>query len=217
MKKISFILVIFLLASSFVHGQQGNIFQHRLGPQTEAAFLAVCRRISSRPLLRGNFEQEKFISSLNRSLRSSGNFIISAGQGMVWDTVRPFPSTLTLGKDFIIQSRPGGQKTALSAQGNETFLRLADVISSVFTGNARGLLDNFEVYYLERNSSWEMALIPFDRAINTFANIITMNGDAVIRFIHITEQNNDTISYTLTNHNFPEALNTSENAHFSLP
>ena len=217
MKRIFFFLGIFLLFSGFIYSQQRNIFLHRLGPQTEAAFLATCRRISSRPLMRGTFEQEKFISSLNRSLKSSGNFIIAARLGMVWDTVRPFPSTMTLGKDYIIQSRPGGQRTVLSAQGNETFLRIADVISSVFTGNAQGLTDNFEVYYLERNSSWELGLIPLDRAINAFAGIITMNGDTVIRSIHIIEQNNDTITYILSNHNFPEALNTHENEFFSLP
>ena len=217
MKKIPVFLGMFLFFTGFVYSQQENIFLHRLGPGTEASFLATCRRISSRPFVRGTFEQEKFISSLNRSLKSSGNFIIAAGFGMVWDTVRPFPSTLVLGKDYIIQSRPGGQRNVISAHGNETFIRLADVISTVFTGNARGLIDNFEVYYRERNASWEMALIPLDRAINAFASTIMMTGDTIIRSIHITEQNNDTIKYILSDQNFPETLNANENALFVIP
>lgn len=217
MKRTIIFLGMFFFSTILLYSQQQNIFNHRLSPHTEASFRAACRSISQHPIVRGNFEQEKFISRLNRSLKSSGNFIIAANLGMVWDTVTPFPSTLVLGSDFIIQSRPGGQRTVLSAQGNETFLRMADVISAVFTGNEQGLIDNFEVYYYERGSSWELALIPLDNSINSFANVIVMNGDTVIRSIQITEQNDDTITYTLTNHNFPGALSASEQILFTIP
>jgi outer membrane lipoprotein-sorting protein len=217
MKKTAVFFAIFLFFTGMAYSQQENIFRHPLMPQTEPSFRLTCRRLSERPLIRGTFEQEKIISRLNRSLKSSGNFIIAAGLGMVWNTLNPFPSTLVLGKDFIIQSRPGGQRTVLCAQGNETFLHMADVISTVFTGNAQGLIDNFEVYYYERGASWELALIPLDKALNSFANMITMNGDTVIRSIRITEQNNDSITYILSNHTFPEVLNANENALFSLP
>jgi len=216
MKKNLALIIMFISISGIAHTQQ-DIFQHRLNAQSEASFRTVCQRISARPVVRGIFEQEKIISRLNRSLKSSGNFIIAANQGMVWNTSSPFPSALVLGRDFIIQSRPGGQRTLLSASGNETFLRMAEIINSVFTGNAQGLIENFEVYFLQRGASWEMALIPLDRAINSFANTIIMNGDTVIRFIQITEQNEDVIRYTLTNHTFSEALDANERSLFTLP
>jgi len=196
---------------------QEDVFNRPLTPQTENAFRATCQRLAGHPLIRGSFEQEKHIKRLNRSLRSSGNFIIAAQLGMIWDTLNPFPSTLTLGSDYLIQSRPGGQKTVLSAQGNETFLRMADVISTVFSGNAQGLVDNFEVYYTAAAASWELGLIPLDRAINIFAEKIIMKGDAVIRSIEITEQNGDSIKYTLSGHSFPAELNQNERALFSIP
>jgi len=217
MRKLTVFILIFFMFSGLLHSQQDEIFKHRLNSMTETSFRETCRRLSQHPFVRGNFEQEKTIKRLNRSLKSSGSFIIAASLGMVWDTVNPFPSTLVLGRDFIIQSRPGGQRTSVSAQGNETFLRIAAVISSVFTGNAQGLIDNFEIYYSERGASWEMALIPLDRAINSFANMIIMNGDAVIKSIQITEQNNDTIKYALSNHSFPGALSENENGLFTIP
>jgi hypothetical protein len=196
---------------------QDDIFRHPLGPQTTAAFTTTCSRLAEHPFIRGNFEQEKTLNRLNRSLKSSGNFIIAASLGMVWDTVKPFPSALTLGKDYLIQSRPGGQKIVMNAQGNETFIQMAGILSSLFLGNARGLLDNFEVYFSGGAAAWELGLIPRDKVINTVAERIIMKGDAVIKSIHIFEQNGDSIQYTLSNHSFPAELGVHEQAFFTLP
>jgi len=200
---------------------QEEIFRHPLEPQTMDAFKTTCSRLAEHPVVRGNFEQEKILSRLNRTLKSSGNFIIAAGLGMLWDTVKPFPSTLTLGKDYIIQSRSGGQKTVLSAQGNETFLRMAEVISAIFSGNSRGLMDNFNIYYSPRVAAadyeWELGLIPRDTAIGVFAERIIMKGSAAIRSILIYERNGDSVQYILTNHNYPVELNVNEKNLFLLP
>ena len=216
MRYAAFFLGLFFLFTG-VYAQEENVFHHPLNSRTMDAFMSTCLRLSQRPFLIGNFEQEKTLSRLNRSLKSSGNFIIAAQLGMVWDTVSPFPSTLVLGRDYLVQSRPGGQRTVLSAQGNETFLRMAEVISAVFSGNARSLLDNFEVYFSGAADSWELGLTPLDKAINSFAQRIIMNGDEVIRFIQISEQNGDSVIYILSNHSFPAELNVQEMALFSLP
>jgi len=124
---------------------------------------------------------------------------------------------MTLGKDYIIQSRPGGQKTVLSAQGNETFLRMAEVISAIFSGNSQELMDNFNVYYYGSTASWEMGLSPKNNAIGAFAEKIIIKGDAAIKSIMIYEQNGDTVKYNLSNHNYPAELNVNEKTLFSLP
>jgi len=203
---------------------QEEIFNHPLESQTMDAFKTACSRLAEHPVVRGNFEQEKTLSRLNRTLKSSGNFIIAAGLGLVWDTVKPFPSTLTMGKDYIIQSRSGGQKTVLSAQGNETFLRMAEVISAVFSGNSRGLMDNFNIYYsggaggiVDADASWELGLIPRDAAIGVFVEKIIMKGSTTIRSIQIYEREGDSIQYVMTNHNYPVELNVNEKSLFVLP
>jgi outer membrane lipoprotein-sorting protein len=214
--------LLFLAAGLWAQTPQEEIFRHPLEPQTMNAFIATCSRLAEHPVVQGKFEQEKTLSKLNRSLKSSGNFIIAAGMGMVWDTVKPFPSTLTLGKNYLIQSRPGGQKTILSAQGNETFLSMAEIISAVFSGNSRGLLDNFKVYYSGgagglADAAWELGLSPQNNAIGAFAEKIIMKGDTAIMSIIIYEQNGDTIQYIFSNHRYPAELNDNETAFFSFP
>jgi hypothetical protein len=216
------VLILFLCAAGvWAQTSQEEIFRHPLGPETMDAFKATCSRLAAHPVVRGNFEQEKTLSRLNRSLKSSGNFIIAAGLGMVWDTVKPFASTLALGKNYIIQSRPGGQRNVLSAQGNETFLRMAEVINAVFSGNSQGLIDNFIIYYSGNGggaaAAWELGLSPKDTSIGAFAEKIIMKGDTAIKSIFIYEQNGDTVQYLLSNHNYPAELNVNEKALFALP
>ena len=220
MKHIFYYLLVILFFLPLTAWTQDDVFNYPLRPETSGAFKTVTDRLAEYPITRGRFEQEKILSRLGRSLKSGGNFIITANQGMVWETLNPFPSTLVLGKDYLIQSRPGGQKTALSAEGNETFLRLAEVLSAVFSGNAQGLLDNFDIFFTVKNSAgraWEMGLSPRDRAISSFAAKITMSGDDVIRSIMINEQSGDITKYVLSNHSHPAELNVNEKALFALP
>ena len=215
--KVFLFLLFFLNLSGWAQVSQSDVYSYPLGPQTMDAFRKTSANLAEHPIVRGNFEQEKVLSRLNRSLKSSGNFIIAAGQGMVWETLNPFPSTLALGKDYLVQSRPGGQKSVLSAQGNETFISLAEVLSAVFSGQSQGLLDNFEVYFLEGAADWELGLMPRNRAIASFAQRISMKGDAAIKSITIDEQNGDVIRYLLSNHSYPPELSVDEKSLFLLP
>jgi hypothetical protein len=168
------------------------------------------------PVIKGAFEQTKILSHLNRSLVSRGNFIIADGFGMLWETLSPFPSTMAVGRDFLIQSVPGGAKTKLDAAGNETFLRLAGIISAVFSGDSQKLLDNFDNYFTETEGRWTLGLIPRDQAIRSFSTRIIISGDSVIRGIILYEQNDNRIEYILSRHVLAEALSASERAAFSL-
>jgi len=211
-----FLILLSLSITMQIFAQEDNL-RDRLNPSTLNAFTTTIGQLSKNKIISGNFDQKKYISRLNRTLNSSGNFIIAIELGMVWETLQPFPSALTMGNDFLIQSRPGAQKTVISAQGNETFIRLAEALSSVFSGNISGLLKNFEVDFSGNAADWTLWLQPRDKTVAAFAEKITMKGDTVIRSILIQEQNNDTVTYVLSNHRFPLELNKDELSFFTLP
>ncbi|MDR1505814.1 MAG: outer membrane lipoprotein carrier protein LolA [Treponema sp.] len=215
---MALILGVSLFAPGIAAENPGDapLFRSPLGPGTTETFREVCSRLSFRPFIKGNFRQEKTISRLERSLVSHGKFIIASDQGIVFETLEPFPSTLAVGKDYLIQSRPGGKKTVIDAGGNETFLRLAEVISAVFSGNSQTLTDSFEVFFSGDSGSWEMGLVPRDSAIRSFTEKIYMKGDSAIRHILLNEQNGDTVLYVLSGHSYPGALSADEKALFSF-
>jgi outer membrane lipoprotein-sorting protein len=215
---LCFALLLFFPLSQSLGAQTAaeDVFRFPLNAATRPRFDRVCAALAEHPVIKGTFTQQKTINRLNRSLVSSGNFIITADLGMVWETLSPFPSTLAVGPDYLVQSTPSGVKTRLDAAGNEIFLRLSDTISAVFSGNSRKLLDNFENYFTESNGSWTLGLIPSETSIKTFAARIIMEGDTVIRRITLREQNGDSIRYELSNHSFPQGIDSGEKALFSL-
>jgi hypothetical protein len=228
MKRIGiFMAAAFLLCVPFVAAENtGTAFQDTVFPESvfqfpltnagRARFLTVCAELSKHPVIKGEFEQCKTIKKLNRTMVSSGTFIISAENGVVWDTRKPFPSTMTVGRDFIIQTTPGGTKTTLSARGNETFLRLAEVIRAVFTGDPQTLLSNFDVFFNETGKTWNLGLIAKEPSIKQFAGKICMSGDSTIRSMALFQQNEDTVAYILTRQTFFEVLHPDEQAFFTI-
>jgi hypothetical protein len=217
--------LVFLFLAAALHGQpnEDKIFSplNSLNGKPQARFNAVCAAMAEHTLVKGDFVQTKTISRLGRSLVSKGFFIIDSGLGMVWDTRSPFPSIMAVGRDYIIQSGPDGKKTKLDAAGNETFLRISDTISAVFSGNAKKLADNFEIYFLEEPRSagdtvWTIGLVPRDASIRTFASSIIMTGDSQLRTLVLNEQSGAAVRYELFNHSFPGALSPSEKNLFSL-
>jgi hypothetical protein len=211
--------VLFFSLPGALYAQADNrdVFRFPLGPDTLPRFNEINAVLAAHPLIRGTFRQQKTLSRLNRSLVSEGRFIIARDLGMVWETVKPFPSTTTVGRDYLIQSIPGGRKTKLDAAGNETFLHFSGVISAVFAGDAKKLLENFENYFTEERGLWTLGLIPRDIPIRSFAARIIMGGDSVVRTITLYEQSGDLIRYELSGHVFPGALSADEREFFSLP
>jgi hypothetical protein len=198
-----------------------DVFSHPLDAESLPRYSAVCADLARHPVIRGVFGQTKTIRRLNRSLDSSGVFIIAAELGMVWDTRQPFPSVTVVGRDFIIQSTPRGTRSKIDAAGNETFTSLAATISAIFTGNAQSLTENFENYFLDGGGSWTLGLVPREKAVAVFAERIVLEGDAapgsaLIRSITLHERSGDIVRYVLSGHSFSAGLSDDEKALFSL-
>jgi outer membrane lipoprotein-sorting protein len=218
MKRILLLPVLLVLFVSFTGAQENvpDVFRFPLGAGTLARYNEVSKTLAEHPVIKGTFTQTRTLSRMNRTMVSGGNFIIAAETGMIWDTRTPFPSVMAVGRDYIVQSTPRGTRTRLEAQGNETFLSLADTISAVFTGDALRMRENFDNYFTESGGKWFLGLIPREKMVQVFATQITMSGDSVIRSITLREQNGDIIRYELSGHSFPEGLSPNEKALFSV-
>ena len=214
---------LFFAVSTGLPAQDEDVFAHPLSGETLPRYTVICSGLAGRPYVKGAFEQRRSIPRLNRTLVSKGEFLIAAGQGMIWDTRSPFPSALAVGRDFIVQSVPGGTMTRLDAGGNELFMGIADTISSLFTGNAEKLREKFDNYFIETGSpdrrAWTLGLIPRDKSFRAIADRIVLSGDSgpvLIRSIVMYEQDGGGVAYTLSEHRFPPGLEADEQALFFI-
>src|SRR5574344_3031793 len=126
------IAFLLLLAASSVFADDGLSFDK------------VCAQLAQHPNTTGNFTQVKTIRKRNRSLKSSGTFIFSL-DGIMWKTLKPFASTLVVGKTSVIQTTPDGKKTVIDASNNQIFTSISSTLSSIFSGDTGTLQKNFKV------------------------------------------------------------------------
>jgi hypothetical protein len=204
---------------------QNPVFDHPLSTQNLVRFDTVCAQLARRPYTKGIFVQTRTLSRQNRSLVSSGDFIVAADLGVVWITKSPVPSITALGRDYMIQSVPGGTGTRIDAAGNDIFISMADTISSLFTGNAQRLKTSFDNYYLEVLTAgvrvWTVGLVPKDRTFRSYAQRIVIEGvaseqEAIIQSIVIYESTGDSLTYAFSGQIFPNTLEDRERAYFRV-
>lgn len=211
-----------------------DIYSHPLTDANRASFTSICGALSVHAVQRGSFTQTKHIARLNRNLVSEGAFVIasspagSTAGGIVWQTQKPFASTMAITERGIVQTSASGYKTTVDAGSNATFKELSAVISAVFRGDAAVLAEHFTVYFSENGAdaagsrSWQMALVPTDSTLQHMIQSIEMYGvvsdamspQARISAITMQETNGDSIAYAFSNQQFSDSLTAAEKALF---
>jgi hypothetical protein len=217
-----YICVVFLAACFSVYALSAQTNLN--GRKTQLSFDDVCASLASHSCTKGDFTQTKTLAKLHRSFTSSGKFIISSQDGIVWQTLTPYQSTSSLTKSGIIQIAADGTKTVMDASSNRTFTDISEVISSVFTGKSDVIKKSFTVSFVapENESkaafSWKAVLVPVDATIASFMKQITLGGKSKDIFsldeITIDETSGDVIAYLLLNQQYAEHLTDKEKTFF---
>lgn len=180
----------------------------------DTAFAQVCESISAHKITKGSFSQTKLIKKISREIKSSGTFIVSADDGILWNTQRPFASSMAITKSGIIQTAATGKKSVVSAGGNATFEQVSSLMTSLFNGNADELSKNFEIEFIGSVGNWNVSLTPRDSSIKSFITNIEMAGRATIDTMVLHEAGGDFTKYEFSNQSFAESLTDEERAAF---
>ncbi|MBQ9237831.1 MAG: outer membrane lipoprotein carrier protein LolA [Treponema sp.] len=202
-RRMNIIITITLLGMACVYGQNVTL-------QTVTASLA------KRQVTTGDFTQIKKIR--NRTLTSTGTFIFSR-EGIIWDTQKPFPSTIVIGTTAIVQIMPDGKRTVIEAAGNQMFTGMSSALTGVFAGDISQIEDNFSVAFNVQGTEWEARLTPRDSSMEAVMQSVTVHGtmnsgDAVLTTIVVEEPAGSTITYILSNQKYPGALTDEQRAAF---
>ena len=88
----------------------------------------VYKRISAHPLTKGEFTQEQYIKVANRSLISKGNFVMAADKGVIFEIAEPFPSSMVVTEDKLVQTLSGNVVAVMDGKENAMFKNIAKII-----------------------------------------------------------------------------------------
>ena len=169
----------------------------------------VYSRISSHPVTKGELTQEQYIKVANRSLVSKGTFVMAADKGIIFDITDPFPSSMVVTEEKMVQTLPGNVVSVLDGSENAMFKNIARIIHSVFANDVQVLKDNFQVS-VTGGPKDVVTLVPKDPLLSMLFLKITLTVGDSVDSVSLVEAGGNWVNYTFTNKTFPEKLTEDE-------
>jgi hypothetical protein len=142
-------------------------------------------------ILCGRFDQTKYLSGMKRPLLSNGRFCIVSGKGILWRTLHPFPNTLRITRDEIIQLQGERVAMRIDAAQEPTVRVINGVLFSLIGGDLGQLEALFEIDGSIQGSNWNVALKARESAMAKVIGTVTLDGGNYVKNIAISEANGD--------------------------
>jgi len=153
----------------------------------------VKQRVAKVGVLRGEFSQDKQVAGFKNPLRSQGRFLLAQDRGVIWTTLKPFPSEVVVTRDRILsRQRDGSSRVELDGRQQPAMRSVNAIMFALMSGDAQALSAQFvvKVEALPDNG-WRMQLTPRSAMLAKVFSALSLSGDRYVREVQITEANQD--------------------------
>jgi len=143
-------------------------------------------------VLRGRFEQSRFLQGFQAPLKSSGTFFLAPGMGLIWKTEQPFALTTVMSPAGLVQEVSGRETMRMPSARIPFMSKLYAMLGGALTGDWEGLSSAFTITRKVEGKGWRLKLEPIQaddpgmpiRAIDLHGSrfledvdVIKVNGD----------------------------------------
>jgi len=142
-------------------------------------------------VLCGRFDQSKQLVGLKKPLSSNGRFCVVADKGVLWRTLQPFPNSLKLTRDEIIQLRGEQVALRLDAKQEPTVRMINSVLFALLAGDLEQLEKLFDVDGTAQDHGWSVTLKARDPGLAKAIGSIALDGGVYVKNIVISEVSGD--------------------------
>jgi hypothetical protein len=139
----------------------------------------------------GRFDQSKQLAGMKKPLAANGRFCVVENKGILWRTLQPFPSTLRLTRDEIVNYQGDRVAMRLDAKTEPTVRMINNVLFSLLAGDLAQLETLFEVDGTVDATSWSVALKARQPALAKAIGSIKLEGGAYVKSIVMSEASGD--------------------------
>lgn len=161
---------------------------HAADPAVES----ITRAMASPDVLRGQFTQEKQVSGFRNPLRSEGRFVVARQHGVIWTTLKPFPSEVVVTADRILsRQRDGSTRVELDARQQPAMRSVNAIMFALMSGDVQALSSQFTVSAQRQGQGWTLRLTPKSAMLAKAFQSLTLQGDRYVRQVEIIEANQD--------------------------
>jgi len=145
-------------------------------------------------VLCGRFDQTKQLVGLKKPVTSSGRFCVLAEKGVLWRTLQPFPNTVRLTRDEIVQFQGERVAVRLDAKQEPTVRMINSVLFALLAGDLAQLEKLFAVDGSVTKKSWNVTLKAREPALGKAIGMLTLEGAEYVKNISIDEASGDRTS-----------------------
>ncbi|MET0265481.1 MAG: outer membrane lipoprotein carrier protein LolA [Duganella sp.] len=182
-------------------------------PAQAAVPVAKIQAMLAKPaIMCGRFDQTKTLAGMKKPLASHGRFCVVAGKGVLWRTLKPFPATLRLTRDEIVNYQGDRVAMRLDAKTEPTVRMINNVLFSLLSGDLGQLESLFEVDGTVDANSWNVALKARQAALDKAIGTILLDGGAYVKNIVMSEASGDRTAIVFSEIKAGETAMTSEEA-----
>lgn len=164
-------------------------------PLLGAAPVATIQSMLAKPkVLCGHFDQSKQLVGLKKPVTSSGRFCVVADKGILWRTLQPFPNTLRLTRDEIVQLQGARVTMRLDAKTEPAVRMINSVLFALLAGDLGRLEELFEINGSVSDGGWSVTLKAREPNLAKAVGAIALDGAVYVRNINISETSGDRTS-----------------------
>ncbi|RDJ25221.1 outer membrane lipoprotein carrier protein LolA [Bosea caraganae] len=166
-------------------------------------------------ILRGQFEQKRYLSGLDNPVRSSGVFTLVAGKGLIWTTKRPFATVTVMTEAGLVQDVKGKETLRLSASKLPVMAKLYTMFGAALTGNWDAMQGAFTLTRQQNGQAWTIHLESL-RADdpNLPIKAIKARGQKLLDEVEVVKTNDDRDVLTFSNQKLEAGRLTPEEEEF---
>ena len=141
-------------------------------------------------VLRGAFEQQRYLTGFDRPVISRGRFVVAGDRGVLWRTEHPFAFDLVITPNSLLQIVPGeAPSRPMAGQGGEVLGTFADILRS---GRIDHAPEGFEIAARSApQGAWSQALTPISGQLAAQLKSVTVSGSDFVDKVEILRANGD--------------------------
>lgn len=143
-------------------------------------------------ILRGRFQQLRFLEGLQAPLKSAGSFTLVPGHGLIWRTETPFAVTTVMTPAGLVQEVNDREIVRMPANRLPFMSKLYAMLSGALSGDWDPLADSFKIERQDEARNWRLRLEPIIRDDPAMPiRAITARGSRLLEQLEIVKANGD--------------------------
>jgi hypothetical protein len=131
-----------------------------IGCSIRAAGAEEPERLAPGQVLRGQFVQERVLEGFSAPLKTTGDFILAPGKGLIWQAKEPFAVTTVMTAAGISQRNGSVEMLNLPSSKAPFLAQLYDILGGALAGDPGLLEQHFNVNQNKDASGWHLTLTP---------------------------------------------------------